>query len=107
MLANFISLLHDRGRLGLLPSISEAYQALSDQAQGLLRGTLSSAVPLEDRDLASIEEALGIFTGRKVLLSQKLDPSILAGLVARIGDLVVDGSLRTQLARLSALVSQA
>jgi F-type H+-transporting ATPase subunit delta len=94
---NFIKLLHQKGRLNLLGPIASAYSRLSDEADGLVRGTLTSAAPLTESQISAIKGALHTMSGAKVELEVKIDPSIIGGLVARLGDLVVDSSLQTQL----------
>jgi F-type H+-transporting ATPase subunit delta len=101
LVQNFLRLLHDRGRFGLLGAITEAYRFLVDEKEGLLRGSLVSAFPLEDRQLAALKSALGTFIGRKVELTVTLDSFLIGGVVAKLGDLVVDGSLRTKLNKMS------
>ncbi|MDR1308365.1 MAG: ATP synthase F1 subunit delta, partial [Deltaproteobacteria bacterium] len=103
--SNFLRLLHDKGRLGKLADIASAYAQLCDEADGLLRGTLTTAAPLAKRELSAIKGALSTLTGAKVDLEVVLDPSIIGGLVARLGDLVVDSSLRTQLDRAGRLLA--
>jgi F-type H+-transporting ATPase subunit delta len=98
---NFLGLLHDKGRLGLLGQILASYAKLSDEADGLIRGSLTTAAPLTDSQLSAIKGALNSMSGAKVELEVKVDPSIIGGLVARLGDLVVDSSLKTQLDKLS------
>lgn len=105
VVSNFLRLLHDKGRLGRLADIVAAYSRLLDEADGLLRGTLTTAAPLADRELSAIKGALSTMTGAKVDLEVVLDPSIIGGLVARLGDLVVDSSLRTQLDRAGRLLA--
>jgi F-type H+-transporting ATPase subunit delta len=107
LVGDFIRLLHLKGRLGLLGEISQAYQKLLDEKNGLARGVLTVAAPLDDRQLAAIKAALGTFVGREVELTVKEDPALIGGVVARIGDLTVDGSLRTRFDRLSRLLGAA
>jgi F-type H+-transporting ATPase subunit delta len=103
MVANFVRLLNDRGRFPLLPDAAKAYQALADERDGIVRGVVRSAQELGESQFAGIRQALSICTGKKVELEQKTDPSLIGGVVARLGDLEVDGSVRTQLQKLAAL----
>jgi F-type H+-transporting ATPase subunit delta len=104
--ANFVKLLHDKGRLNLLGPIADAYSSLKDEAEGIVRGTLTSASPLSESQISLIKGALNTMSGAKVELEVKIDPSIIGGLVAQLGDLVVDSSLRTQLSRLGRKLSE-
>jgi F-type H+-transporting ATPase subunit delta len=97
---NFLRLLHDKGRFNKLSSILDAYSQLCDGADGLIRGTLTTAAPLSESQLSASKGALNTMSGAKVELEVKVDPSIIGGLVARLGDLIVDSSLKTQLERL-------
>lgn len=90
-------LLLDRGRIALLPSIARAYQILADERAGQVRGKVTSATPLSPADLDRVRRALEQRTRLKVLLEATVDPDLIGGLVARVGDLVLDGSVRTQL----------
>lgn len=93
----FILLLFDKNRIGSLDSINEFYQMLADELKGVARADLVSAAELPDETVDKIREALAKRTGKEVLLEVKQDPSLIGGLVTRIGDLVLDGSVKTQL----------
>jgi F-type H+-transporting ATPase subunit delta len=97
---NFLKLMHDKGRLGILKAVVAVYSEMCDEAEGLIKGTLTTASPLTDSQLSAIKGALNIMSGLKVELKVVVDPSIIGGLVAKLGDLVVDSSLKTQLAKL-------
>jgi F-type H+-transporting ATPase subunit delta len=102
LVANFVRLLDRRGRLGLLAAASRAYASLEDEHEGIARGYVLTAGPLGDAQLGAIREALSRYVGKTVLLEQREDPSVIGGVVARVGDLEVDGSVRARLARLAA-----
>lgn len=93
----FALLLLDRGRIGLLPAIARAYELLADERAGQVRATVTSAVPLAAGELDRVRRALEQRTGKKVILDSAVEPNLIGGLVARVGDLVLDGSVRTQL----------
>ena len=101
---SFALLLLERGRIGTLPSIARSYRLLADAALGRVRATVQSARPLDAATAASVQRALEKRTGKKVLLSTSVDPDLIGGIVARVGDLVFDGSLRTRLQNLRARV---
>lgn len=98
MARNFMNLLLDKNRFGLLAEIIAAYQALADELEGRIRALVISARPLSgeviERVVAKIEE----ISGKKVTAQVAQDPSLLGGLVVKIGSLVLDGSIRAQLA---------
>jgi F-type H+-transporting ATPase subunit delta len=98
--SRFAVLLVERGRIAFLPMISRAYQELTDLQLGRVRAVVSSARPLDVVTEAEIQRALERRTGKKVLMKTEVDPSLIGGVVARVGGLVLDGSLRTRLDQL-------
>jgi F-type H+-transporting ATPase subunit delta len=96
----FALLLVERRRIAALPNIARAYQELTDAQLGRVRATVSSAKPLDVLTVAEIQRALERRTGKKVLMKTEVDPTLIGGVVARVGSLVLDGSLRTRLATL-------
>lgn len=97
----FVLLLLDRGRLTELSRIASDYQRLTDERLGRVRGTVTSATPLDGAAFEDIRQALAKRTGKQVILEAKVDPELLGGIVAQVGDLVLDGSLRSRLENLS------
>ena len=93
----FVLLLLERRRIALLPTIARAYRAMADNRAGRVRATVTSAVPLGAAELDRVRGALEQRTGRKVVAETHVDPELIGGVVARVGDLVLDGSVRTQL----------
>lgn len=98
MVRNFVLLLTERSRIGVLPLIARAYQELTDQQLGRVRAVVTSAKPLDPVTEGEIQRALEKRTGKKVLMKSEVDPGLIGGVIARVGDLVLDGSLRTRLA---------
>jgi len=97
MVKNFFRLLMDRGRIDVIREIHSVYDSLIDEVKGITRAEIISAVPLSENDVKRIKEALANVAGADVTLKVKEDPSLIGGVVARIGDLVLDGSVRMQL----------
>jgi F-type H+-transporting ATPase subunit delta len=93
----FAQLLLNRGRIGLLRGAARAYRELADARAGQVRATVTAAVPLGAPELDRVRRALETRTGRKVIIQTAVDPNLIGGVVARVGDLVLDGSVRTQL----------
>jgi F-type H+-transporting ATPase subunit delta len=93
----FLFLLFDKGRIGFLNSINEFYQKMADELKGIARATLLSATELSEDAIDKIRDALSEKTGKDVMLTVEKDPSLIGGIVTKIGDLVLDGSIRTQL----------
>lgn len=100
LVQNFIAYLIDQRRLIDFDAIVEAYGELADEAEGLVIAEVVSASPLDDRRKDRLRRALSERTGQEVRLEVEVDPSLIGGAVAKVGDLVFDGSLRTQLGQL-------
>ena len=100
VLANLIALLTDRDRLVLLPDLLAAYrERMLDHLQ-VVRAEVTTAVALTKDRASAVEESLARVTGRAVTLVTRVDPSIIGGVVARIGSTVYDGSVTRQLQRM-------
>jgi F-type H+-transporting ATPase subunit delta len=93
----FALLLLERGRIVLLTSLARAYRELADAHAGRVRAVVTSAAPLAPADLERVRKSLERRTKKTVMLEAEVDPNLIGGLVARVGDLVLDGSVRTQL----------
>jgi len=94
---SFLLLLFDKRRFGFLSSVNEYYLKLADELKGIARASLVSATELSEETIDKIREALSKKTGKTVVLEVEQDQSLIGGIVTRIGDLVLDGSVRTQL----------
>ncbi|HVU00597.1 MAG TPA: ATP synthase F1 subunit delta [Polyangiaceae bacterium] len=100
---NAVRLMAERRRLPAIADVSRILTRLADDKAGIVRATVTSAKPLSEEYYASLARELEQRTQRKVLLERKQDPALLAGVVTRIGDHTLDGSVR---GRLSALEAQ-
>lgn len=83
-----------------LSGISDWYRSFADSAAGIVRSSVTSALPLTDQQVREMQNALEKATGKKIILSVATDPLLIGGIVTRIGDKVFDGSIRTQLAKI-------
>jgi len=99
-LRNLVRLLLERGRIGVLGQVAEQYRRLADRASGVVRAEVISAVPLDDASARRIRGALSERLGGEVQTEVRQDPDILGGLIVRIGDRVIDSSVRTRLEQL-------
>ena len=97
---NFFKLLFDKGRLAELPAIARELQVLSDRKDNRLRAEVIGAGPVPETLVSQLRMALQKKTGQAVVITSMQDPSLIGGLVTRIGDLMYDGSIRAQLARI-------
>ena len=98
---NFISTLIENDRLGLLPEIAELYELARADAEGVVTAEVVSALVLDDAQQKKIAASLKKRLGRDVVLECKIDKGLLGGAVIRAGDLVIDGSAKGQVERLS------
>jgi F-type H+-transporting ATPase subunit delta len=94
---NLALLLVQKGSLRLGGDISRQFIALLDTHRGVERANVIAAVPLSDEDRKTISSRLGKMVERKVVVEDKVDSSIIGGFIARIGDMLVDGSVRQRL----------
>ena len=97
MVKNFCDLLADRGRVEMLPSIASDYKAMMDAVSGIISGELITVSELNAERKSAIQAQLEKQAGKKLELSFATDESILGGIVLKVGDKVLDASLKAQL----------
>jgi F-type H+-transporting ATPase subunit delta len=93
-------LLADRDRLAMVPDLLEVYRARLMEHQHVVRAEVTTALPLTPDRTTQLQKKLADITGRTVEMTTSVDPSIIGGVVTRIGGTVYDGSIATQLAKL-------
>jgi F-type H+-transporting ATPase subunit delta len=98
--ANALQVLVDRGRIGELPEIVDAFRARVARAEERLEVEAVTAIPLPDDLRERIIASIAQKTGRQVDLTESVDPEIVGGLVLRVSETVVDGSVRNRLDQL-------
>jgi F-type H+-transporting ATPase subunit delta len=96
----FLAILARRDRLELVPEIAQVFRRLLNEHRGIAVAQVTTAVPIDERQKATIASRLGRRVGKAVTLETRIDPSILGGVIAQIGDNVLDGSVRGRLERL-------
>jgi F-type H+-transporting ATPase subunit delta len=99
-LAKLVLMLAERDRIMLLPHIVRVYGERLMDHQQVIRGVVTTAAPLADEKLRALAQGLEQATGRKVVLASRVDPSIIGGVVTRLGSTVYDGSVTTQLQKM-------
>ena len=97
VMKSFLMLLFDKGRIGFISNINDFYQKLVDELKGVARASLISATELTSETIEKIRKSLSQRTGKDIVLEFEQDPGLIGGIVTRIGDLVLDGSIKTQL----------
>jgi F-type H+-transporting ATPase subunit delta len=100
IMKSFLLLLFDKGRIGYIDSINEFYQKLADELRGIARASLVSATALSDDTVEKIRTALSKKTHKDIVLEVEQDPELIGGIVTKIGDLIWDGSIKTQLSNM-------
>ncbi len=106
ILMNFLEALIERHRMPAIFRIQARYQELWDQANKLLPVQVTSAVPLDEATVRSVGQRIGEQTGNEIELSSTVDPEILGGIVLRVGNFILDASIRGRLNQLRKTVAQ-
>ena len=106
LVLNYAGLLVARGRQRLAGEIAEEYERLVDAYHGIEHAEVITAVPLEGEEKERLAHRLAEMVGKRVVVEAKVDPAIIGGLVARVGDRLLDGSTRTRLELLKKSLSE-
>lgn len=99
--ANLVRLLAQNHRLNLLPELTTLFEALRTAQQGLRNARVRSAYPLTESEQQALVAALGARLGGAIDLTVEQDPALIGGVEIRVGDLVIDGSIRGKLEKLA------
>src|SRR3989304_2618726 len=94
---NLLYLLVSRGRVALLPEISDDYLRLVNAHRGIQEAEVTTAITLDPDDERRLAERLGALIGKKLVIKPKVDPAIKGGFIARIEDKILDGSTASRL----------
>jgi F-type H+-transporting ATPase subunit delta len=97
---DLLMLLADRERLRHVAEVADAYEAMAEARSGKVRAEITTATALPAAYFTELERSLAAITGRQIVLTQKIDPSLIAGVVTRIGDPMFDGSIKSRLSEL-------
>lgn len=101
-LRDLIALLIDNDRLEVLEVADEVYQELVDETEGVIRAFVTTPLPLDDEQVRRLAAALSRWLDGDVVLDERVDPETIGGIVVRVGDRILDGSLRGRLDRMTA-----
>jgi len=104
---NFIDLLIEKHRMPAIMRIRQNYNGMWEQENDVLPVTVTSAVELDEETVRHIGDRIGEQTGRKVELSSKVEPDLLGGIVVRVGNSIIDASIRSRLEQLRRQVAKA
>jgi F-type H+-transporting ATPase subunit delta len=97
---NLATLLLDRGRLAIAPEMARLFRDAALAELGIVVAEVTTATPVDKQSEAAIRQRLSSLVGKQVEVRTEVDPSIIGGIVARIGDQLIDGSVSNQLRRL-------
>ena len=99
-LGKLLLMLADRDRLALIPELAEVYRERLMEHRQVISAEVTTAVPLSADRVAQFEKRIAAATGRRVTMTASVDPSLIGGAVARVGSIVYDGSIATQLSKM-------
>ena len=97
---HLLTLMIRRGRFELLPEVVREFTRLYQSLEGIVQATVASAVPLAGSEVEALVERLVALTGKRIELRQEVDPELLGGIQVRVGDQLIDGSVRGRLLRM-------
>lgn len=105
-LKNFLKILVEKGRISSLKAIELTFKELLNDKHNIIEGTVISAIPLTNEKIKELEEKLSKKYNKNVTLENKVDASILGGVVVRLGNSQIDGSVKTRLDNIKDQLSQ-
>jgi F-type H+-transporting ATPase subunit delta len=97
LVLNLICLLMSRGKLKIIGNVAEHYTRLLDAHKGIERADIITALPLDDEEINILARQLGEIVGHTIIVDARTDPSVIGGFRARIGDVLIDGSIHNKL----------
>ena len=103
---NLIALLAENDRLSALPAISLAFETMKREAEGKVEVQVKSALQLTDKQRNAISRSMAKKLGKEVSITSEVDESLIAGAIIQIGDMVIDGSARGRLDKLSTVLNK-
>ena len=103
---NLVGVLVDHRSVRFAVQVRDQFGALVDEHNGVARATVTTAVPLTDEQRGRVQELLSELVGAKVDASEEVDQQIVGGIVARVGDHLIDGSITTKLRNMQAALAR-
>lgn len=105
-LLNFLKILIDKRRTGKFEDIAKEYQRLVNDYHNIVEAVAITTKPLGDADRLNLESKLAAMTGKKIKLKNEIDPTIIGGMLVRMGDKVIDGTVQSRLGKLKESLAQ-
>jgi F-type H+-transporting ATPase subunit delta len=102
---NLLALLVRRGRFDTLPAVGREFRRMHNRREGIVEARVTSAAPLDSTERDALQERLAAMTGSRVEMQLDVDADLLGGIQVRLGDQLIDGSVRGRLERLRARFS--
>jgi len=103
---NFLCVVVDKGRESYIESIIEEYKILADSAKNKIDAVAITAVPMDKQDLLKLQVNLSMSSGKNIQLQNQVDPTVIGGVLVKIGDKVIDGTVKSRLANMQEQLSQ-
>jgi F-type H+-transporting ATPase subunit delta len=107
MALNLANILTNQGKFGLISDIYAEYEDLLNKHRGIEKAEVTTAVPLDEKEKAELAERIGKMTGKKIVMKINVNPKIIGGVIARVGDKIIDGSTLSQLNALKSEIESA
>jgi F-type H+-transporting ATPase subunit delta len=98
MALNLAYILTKQNSFGLILLVYSNFQDLLDEHRGITKAEITTAIPLDEDERVRLAERLGDITGKKILLTEKIEPDIFGGIIVRVEGRIIDGSTRNRLA---------
>jgi F-type H+-transporting ATPase subunit delta len=103
---NFVKILLDKNRSYYIEQINNEYETMLNNHKGIVKAVAITAIPLNDEDKLKLKEKIEKMTGKNIKITNKIDKSILGGVLVRIGDKVIDGTVKGRLFEIKESLSQ-
>jgi F-type H+-transporting ATPase subunit delta len=97
LVKNLVFILTGQGQFHLISKVYREYERLLNDFRGIAQAELTTAVPLDEDERKKLADRLSTITGKKIVIIEKVDPTIIGGMIVRVEGKIIDGSTRTQL----------
>jgi F-type H+-transporting ATPase subunit delta len=98
MVLNLLYVLVEKGDAGIMGGVAAEYSRLLDSHRGIEQAEVTMAAPLSRAELDTLQKQLGKIIGKEIVMNARVDPSLIGGMIARVGDKIIDGSAKGRLA---------